>query len=71
MSILKKKTAKPARKKIVKAPEVEKAPAKPVESFVVKSIASVRVMQAGSAIVSVDGVYKTVPNCKVTITIEG
>ena len=37
MSILKKKTAKPERKKIVEKPEVEKAPAKPVESLDVKA----------------------------------
>ena len=73
MKILKKKTAKPARKKVVEAPEVEKAPAAPVVKRTVldvKAIASVRIMHGGSAIISCDGVYETVEAAKVSIVIE-
>jgi len=67
-----KQISRPQQHKAVQAPAVAKVatPVKKQTVLDVKSIASVRVMHDGSAIVSVDGDNETVRCSKVQIVIE-
>ena len=67
-----KQISRPPQHKAVAAPAVAKvaAPVKKQTILDVKSIASVRVLHDGQAIVSVDGDTETIPASKVKITIE-